>query len=281
MRTRDRLRVLVALDPAAPNPAAVEAARCITGGSRSELVGLFVEDTNLLALASLPCAREITFATATERKMDATTLRDQLQSCSELVRREFESAARRLAFDYSFKIRRGEVIRETRLEAEDSDALIVGRSVRTAGSRSWLGAMVHALAEPGAPTVVFVQEGWATGSSVLAVLEDPTGSADIVKTASAIAQREKLALKVVVRSGLNLDVALLIDRILEPGEPEPGTVFIPDLSVTSMVGVAQQQDARALVFGGDLQTNVLGCVRQLLERTETSLVILPPRAAAN
>ncbi len=281
MRSRDRLRVLVALDPAAPNPAAVEAAFCITGGSRSELVGLFVEDSNLLALASLPCAREITFATATERRLDATTLRDQISWCSELVRREFESAAQRLAFDYSFKVRRGEVIRETRLEAQGSDFLIVGRSVRTAGLRSWLGAMVYALAEPGAPTVVFVQEGWSTGSSVLAVYEDPTVSTEILKTAAAIAQRERLALKVVVRSGSSPDATSMINRTLASGEPEPAIVIIPDLSATSLASVAQQQDARALVFSGDSQTNLLECVRQLLERTETSLVILPPRAAAN
>ncbi|MGB7837261.1 MAG: universal stress protein, partial [Terrimicrobiaceae bacterium] len=57
-------RILVALDASAHSRAALEAACELALGLDAELSGLFVEDINLLRLAQLPFASEISYPSA-------------------------------------------------------------------------------------------------------------------------------------------------------------------------------------------------------------------------
>ena len=70
--TKPRIdRVMVALDSTKQSQAALKAAAELAARLNVELIGLFVEDINLLQLASLPFAREIVYGSETKRSFSS------------------------------------------------------------------------------------------------------------------------------------------------------------------------------------------------------------------
>ena len=62
-------RILVAVDASTHSLAALEAASVLAEVLNAELVGIFVEDINLLRLAGLPFAREVRYQSALDRPL--------------------------------------------------------------------------------------------------------------------------------------------------------------------------------------------------------------------
>ncbi|MGD8821809.1 MAG: universal stress protein, partial [Anaerolineales bacterium] len=63
-------RILVAVDASSHSRAALEAAAELAASLEVELVGIFVEDINLMRLAELPIAVEIETPTGQVRRID-------------------------------------------------------------------------------------------------------------------------------------------------------------------------------------------------------------------
>ena len=67
-------RIIVGLATAPRNRAVLEAAARLAGRMEAELVGLFVENINLLHFAGLPFACEVGFASATRRDLNVESM---------------------------------------------------------------------------------------------------------------------------------------------------------------------------------------------------------------
>ncbi len=67
-------RILVALDASGASLAALDAAARLAATLEAELLGLFVEDEDLLRLAGLPCAREVGFTFTQARRMESADM---------------------------------------------------------------------------------------------------------------------------------------------------------------------------------------------------------------
>lgn len=104
-------RIVVALD-ARTRPGDLEAAAALAGGVGAELLGLFVEDLDLLHFAALPFAHEIGTASAARRPLDRTALERTLQAQAAQAERELAAAARRSAASWAFRIARGRAAEE-------------------------------------------------------------------------------------------------------------------------------------------------------------------------
>jgi nucleotide-binding universal stress UspA family protein len=133
-------RILVALDSSAHSRAALVAAAKLAVQLEAHLMGVFVEDMNLLRLAQLPFAREIRYASATPQKLDQTGLGQQLRSQADHARDELRQIAERHALEWSFRVLRGLVAAELLTAATEADLLVLGRAGRQAAPRHWLGS---------------------------------------------------------------------------------------------------------------------------------------------
>ncbi|HSG88195.1 MAG TPA: universal stress protein [Pseudomonadales bacterium] len=197
-RTR---RIVVALDPAAPRAEAFEALLALCDAADADVTALFIEDDNLLRLAALPGAVEIRIQPgAAPHVLDPAAMLAQLERRAEQMRSTCQRAALDLKLRAHFSVVRGDVLAELLRAAADADILVVGRSLRSAGTRTWLGAaperLVAALRTAGrAPALMFVHEPWHSGRSV-ALLDDPGEfGARALQLASALARREGLPLE--------------------------------------------------------------------------------------
>lgn len=101
-----RGRVVLGLEAGTP-PRELAAAAALAGQVGAELVGLFMEDLDLLRFAALPFASEIGFASAARRKPDVGAMERSLRALAERARRRLEAAAAESAIQCSFQIRRG------------------------------------------------------------------------------------------------------------------------------------------------------------------------------
>lgn len=123
-------RILVALDAAAHDPALLDAAAALAARLEAELIGLFVEDLNLLRSAGLPFVRQVSFLTACAEEFDAPTTERELRVMAERAERRLAAAAHENGVKYSFRVVRGHVAHEVSAAAEEADLVIVEESAR-------------------------------------------------------------------------------------------------------------------------------------------------------
>jgi K+-sensing histidine kinase KdpD len=117
-------RVIVGLDPASQSRALLEAAAELAGQMQAELLGLFVENQDLLHFAGLPFAREVGFESATRRALDVESMERSLRALAQDARQVLEAVAGPAQVQWSFRVVRGAPAAELLAVAEESDLVI-------------------------------------------------------------------------------------------------------------------------------------------------------------
>ena len=142
MNQKKRLirRILVALDTSPHSRAALAAAANLAARLEAQLIGVYVEDMNLLRLAQLPFAQEIHYASATPQKLDKDVMEKQLRSQADRAQNDLRQTAEQHALEWSFQVLRGLVAAELLTAAEEADLLVLGRTSRQTVPGYWLGS---------------------------------------------------------------------------------------------------------------------------------------------
>ncbi|MEQ9225687.1 MAG: universal stress protein [Parvibaculum sp.] len=192
-------RIIVGLDTSFVAREALSLAARLAASVDARLKGVFVEDENLLTLADLPFAREISFSGET-RAMDPARMLRAMKAQAESARRILARAAAEAHVDWSFDVRRGRPLTSLAASAHADDTLVIrsqgaalrdiGRTVRAAtrearadvllvsrgtGLRAALSSPVAVSGTlqtvmPGRP-VVSIDEGSSIGESCSAFAE--------------------------------------------------------------------------------------------------------------
>ncbi len=97
-------RILVALDVSTHSLAALEAAVELAGRVEAEIEGLFVEDINLMRLAELPIALQLSLPTGLQRRIDAAVIEQEMRALAAEARNALETAAERTRVRWSFRV---------------------------------------------------------------------------------------------------------------------------------------------------------------------------------
>ena len=124
-------RILVALDTSARGQAALEAAVRLAANTSAELQGLFVEDEDLVRLASLPFAREVDFASAALHELHSLNMERALRAAAEETHQAFTHALQQLNLRWTFRIVRGTIAQASLAAAGDVDLLVIGQQGRS------------------------------------------------------------------------------------------------------------------------------------------------------
>ena len=117
-------RVIVGLDPVLQSRAMLEAAVELAERMEAELIGLFVENQDLLHFAGLPFAREVGFASATRRTLDVESMERSLRALAKEARQKLASVAGRTPVQWSFRVVRGSPAAALLAMVEESDLVI-------------------------------------------------------------------------------------------------------------------------------------------------------------
>jgi nucleotide-binding universal stress UspA family protein len=127
-RLNEFRRILVALDASPASLAALDLAADLAVRYKAELMGIFVEDINLLRSADIPLVKEIGYYSATTRKIDSPNIERQLRAQARRIERILASIAEKANLNWSFRSTRGLIHGELITAAEDTDLIILGKT---------------------------------------------------------------------------------------------------------------------------------------------------------
>lgn len=191
-------RIVVALDASPTSLAALEAAAQIAALWKAEMVGLFIEDANLLRLASLPFARELGSFSATPRPLDPAAVERQLRSLAARAKRAFLQTAQRRQLRAQFHVSRGRVVSELLATVGETDWLSLGKVGWTLAARRGLGSTARAVVCGARTPVIVFPSGVAVGGPVAVAYDASPAAHRALGIARVLAGREPFRLSVFV-----------------------------------------------------------------------------------
>ena len=218
-------RVVVALDPAAQCRAALDLAARLAAQSEAELVGLFVEESELLTAAALPVTRALRGHGAEEEALDPAKMERGLRAWAAQAEATLASAAQRWRVKSSFRVARGHVGETLIAEAAGSDLLALGTVGRPSG-RQRLGATARELARRAPCTLLLMRGEARAGQPVLVLFE---GDVSALALAVQLARLDRSPLKILAADQAQAETAeAWLDRhgrtaplrVLDQDDPE-------------------------------------------------------------
>jgi len=196
-------RVVVALDTRSFGELALQVAREVARSPVFEILGLFVEDSNLLEHASAPLAREIALS-GRIRPLEAGRLQRTLAAQATLARGIFEEAATRAGLRHAFRVARGSLVDELLRAAADAEALIVALRRRDRARAATLAALARAQLR----ALLFARDDEQAGEGILAVIDEGGAQTEPLRVAARLAQRVNAPLRVLRAAGSHDEPAM-------------------------------------------------------------------------
>ncbi|HVC12915.1 MAG TPA: hypothetical protein VNE59_14830 [Burkholderiales bacterium] len=181
-------RIVVGLEPGRRGRAALEAGAALAGHMQAELVGLFVEDVNLLHLAGLPFAREVGAASVTTRALDVAGMERALRALANDARRMLEGLAARGPVPWSFQVARGSVMAELLAASGEDDLLVAATAAwepELAAAREALALRLGARARA---AVLLLQRDLAPRAPLTAVCSVAAAPERVIAAAAELAR---------------------------------------------------------------------------------------------
>ena len=189
-------RILVALDASAGSLAALEGAALLAARLNAELLGLFVEDEDLLALAALPFAEEVEVHSAVTRPLTSEGMEQRMRSQARRAAEALSLVAGRHRLRWDFRVVRGAVTREVLAAMEDADFVALGGIGGRATRSSRLGDTALEAILRGERPVLLLAPGGAIREPIAVVYSDHAAAGQALDIAAGLAKRDGGSLRV-------------------------------------------------------------------------------------
>lgn len=178
-------RILVAMDPSEHGRAAAEAAIELAASLHAELLGLFVEDINLIRLADLGVSKTHVSVLPPRDQIDTDAMRRALRAQAERIRRQLQESASRARIKCSFRTVCGAVVEELLSAARETDLLVVGKVGQRWGRAVALGSTAKAAAASDR-TVLLVHRGVRPSKRFTVIYDDSETSRHALEAAAEL-----------------------------------------------------------------------------------------------
>lgn len=186
-------RILVALDAAERSGRALEEAARLAAGLQAELVGLFVEDSDLLAAAALPVTRLLPSQGHGAGLFDSAFMERALRVWSSEARKALETTAARYQVRCSFQVTRGLMSEALLALAGETDLLTFETDRRLRGTRS--ASTAHQVVTRGHCSLFLMQRRSLPGRPVAVVYD---GTEQVLLVGRKLAEIYRVGIHVLV-----------------------------------------------------------------------------------
>lgn len=268
-------RVMVALDNSRESLAALDFATALASWPDAELVGLFVEDVNILHAAGLPFSREINISTGDRGHFDPASVERGFRAEAEEARKALSSRARARRIRHSFSVRRGNVAREIVAAALGTDMIVIGKCTR---ALSRLGSTSRQVASRAAVTCIVTAGTRPTPVRSVMVYFDGTACAQkALAFASRLASRDDGDLTVLIPGRDAKTARDLADRARQGlGEKNMATRFLvlERSDPAHLARAVHETGGGVLVLGGDCPALSDQALDKLLRAVDCPVLIV-------
>jgi nucleotide-binding universal stress UspA family protein len=238
----------MALDASTSGLAAMKTAVALASRMEAELLGLFVEDVNLLRLAALPFAREVSFFPATTRRLDSAGMERALRAQASWAEAALLEAADRQRVRCSFRVVRGEVTTQLLAAVRDIDLVALGMMRPPFHPR---GSNIRTIVNATQSSVLLLSPDARINMPVVVVYDGSPDSVKAMSAARSLSRRQGSTLTVLTAGKAETRKA----EIMELPEGSGLTVryrSLPDMNIVDVARCARQEAAGTLVLSANL-----------------------------
>jgi len=266
-------RILVALDASISGLSALEAAVALASRLEAELIGLFVEDADLLKLAALPFAREVGFPSAIRRRLGSAEMERSLRAQASRAEAALVAAADRQSVRCSFRVVRGQVTEQVLEAATEVDLLALGR----AQARAWrAGSTARVIVGTASRPVLLLPPDAPVRPPVAVVYDGSAESARALLLAQRLVQPEGDALTIMVIAADTDDAQRLRKQaagLLEGSGFTAGYIMVLDADASGIAQTAHRLGVGTLVLAADLRRKPTA-LEGLLTRLDCAVILV-------
>ncbi len=244
--------ILIALDASSHSMAALEAAAELGRRLRTRLVGLYIEDLQLLRAAELPFVREIGSASGVARSLDRHDLEQEFQVQARRAQQALATAAEGAQLEWEFQVRRGPVVSELLASASAADLITLGATGWSPGHHQQVGTTVQAILSQATSPVLVLRHGLRLGQPILILYDGSTASGASLHLAGRLARAPRMPLLVLIPDGSRqpeLQPAAE-QKLIELGLSEAHFVALPEVSPVRLAQLVKTVHAGVLVVPG-------------------------------
>ncbi len=245
--------ILVALDASPHSTAAMDAAVELAGRLGAEVVGVFVEDINLLRLAELRITVEVGSATGRVRRVDHQRVSYGMRSHAERARQALQRSAERWQVPWDFRVLRGVIDRQLLSASTTADLVILGRVGWS--DKQVLGSTAEAVLSAAPERVLLLGSHHRLHPSLLAVFDGSEMSDRALATALLLARRAARYLTIGVAASDQIEA-----RRLQTVAAERAQAVNVQARYRWLIGMDSRELAR------------------LIRRSEPSVLVLPAQS---
>jgi nucleotide-binding universal stress UspA family protein len=187
-------RILVALDDSPASRAVLETAAELAAGFQAELVGLYVEDVNLIRMAEHSFTQEIGLFSGVSRRLEIRHVERGFRGQARRARQALERVAEQAQVGWSFQVGRGMIAAVLLAAAAEADLVILGRRSQLRPARSGLGSTARSFLVEGAQLTLLLQPGMQPGQPMLVIYDgSATSQKALTTTAWLMGERAETA----------------------------------------------------------------------------------------
>lgn len=273
-------RIIVLLDSSRAARVALGAAAELAARRHAKLLGLFVEDIDLLRSASLPFGREIGFTSGRIRPMSTLDMERRLRQQAEETRRLLAAIGRRHAIEWSLQVCRGQVEAETLALTIPTDLLVLGRIDWARDSGLRFGQLTVRIATTANCSVMVLGKAPQAGHrSILVLYEGSESGGRALATAAAIARDAKQTLTILLppsaAEGLVEDLEKAAHSWAQRHKMPVNFMRLPDVDATTLIQVLRQIGGQVLVLSRASHAVQNPAGRSLLDEIASPVVVVP------
>lgn len=270
-------KVLVALDASRQSRLALDAAARLAQWHQAELQGLYVEDIDLVRLATLPVGQEIGQASPLPLKLDSRRLARRFSGGAAEAERWLAETAGRRNVRWTFRVERGEVTSVIAQAAGGADVVALGRAGTGTSGPGRLGSTARAIATGQTQSVILIQAPLPAGETVVALFDGSEACARSVRTSALLCERLDARLVILVPISDPTEPAQR-SQLMEEAAGLVKTAGVPVVvrSVASSGGVvvrAIQAESPALCVVA-CQPESTGLIRRLTDQLRVSVFLI-------
>ena len=271
-------RILIAIDASPPSIAALEAAAALAARINAELLGVFIEDVNLLRLASLPFATEVGVLLPHVRPLGAVEMERHLRAQRARAEEALERVAQRLQLRWSFRVTRGQIVTELLTAALDADLIALGAMSSQMIRRTWLGSTVQAIMARTARPLLITPRGATLCAPIAVVYNGSPGSVHALALAQYVCEQlgdgELVVLLIADDAEQEEGLRRSATAKLESSGTSARYRWLVEPGANELARALRAEGVGTLVFATDVRELDAASARQLLERMDLALLLV-------